>query len=159
MKCIVNGQNGSTQKLVVKRRMTEEELKAAVNMDSIYSQHSSIVANDKVPSHSMTYDLAIGECKAFEQKEFWKRLLLQADWRRSNNPEPKVKKYYEEGALPYEEIKYFMNKPEHHKGMPLGDYGVYNDYGPREAPKIKEKRSTENTTNEILQWDMPDPQI
>lgn len=158
VKGIVNGQNGSTQKLVVKRRMTEEELKAAVNMDSIYSQHSSIVANDKVPAHSMTYDLAIGECKAFEQKEFWKRLLLRADWRREENPIADERKYYQDGILPFEHMKKFMNKPEIPKGIPLGDAGVDNDYGPREVPKIKDKHSTENTTNEILQWDMPEAQ-
>lgn len=158
VKGIVNGQRGSHQNLVVKRRMTDGELEAAVNMKTFFSQHSSIVASDKAPANSMTYDLAIGECKAFEQKDFWKKLLLQADWRRPDNPEPKVKQYYEEGILPEDDFKPLMNKPEKEHGIPLGELGVDNDYGSREAIDIGNKRDTENNTKPILQWDMPDPQ-
>lgn len=148
------GQRGKPQMLVVKRRMTDKELETAVQIKIPFSQHSSIVASKKAPSNSMTYDLAIGECKAFEHPEFWKGLLLQADWRRQETPKAKGKKYYETGMLP-PEIKPFMNKPEQSHGMPLGEFGVENDYGAREGVVIVDKRAIENPTKPILQWDMP----
>lgn len=38
-----------------------------------YSQHSSVVMSEFAPSHAMAFDLAIGQCKAFNYKagEFW----------------------------------------------------------------------------------------
>jgi len=127
-------------------------------MTTPFSQHSSIVANDKVPTRSMVYDLAIGQCKAFDDQEFWERLLLLADWRRPENPEPKVKLYCQDGILP-PEFKPFMNKPERKNGMPLGVLGVVNHYGPRKGTKPGNKRDIGNKAVEILQWEMPDPQI
>lgn len=127
---IVSGHRDSFQQLILQREMTNDELTAAVQMDVSYSQHSSIVASDKAPSHAMVYDLAIGQCEAFENQEFWERLLLRADWRRAENPISDEKNYYQKGLLPYEHIKQFMNKPEREKGMPLGEeFGVTNDYG------------------------------
>lgn len=157
---IVSGHRDSFQQLILQREMTNDELTAAVQMDVSYSQHSSIVASDKAPSHAMVYDLAIGQCEAFENQEFWERLLLRADWRRAENPISDEKNYYQKGLLPYEHIKQFMNKPERGKGMPLGEeFGVTNDYGSRQMVKPGNHRDMENATVQLLQWDMPKPQV
>lgn len=87
-------------------------------------------------------------------------MLLQADWRRPENPDEATKKYYAEGILPYERIKRLMNKPESGKyPMPTGALGVVNDYGPREKVKPGNKRDMENQMVDNLQWDMPEPQV
>jgi hypothetical protein len=155
----VSGNRGEGQNITLTRRMTEKELKAAAEIPSVYSQHSSIVASLKAPALSMAYDLAIGKCEAFEDQEFWDRLLLLADWRRGElNPDEKVRAYYQQGILP-QDFKSFMNKPEREKGMPLGVLGVDNDYGTREIVQHGNQHSTENKTVNVLQWDMPTPQI
>ena len=43
--------------------------------------------------------------------------------------------------------------------MPTGESGVVNDYGPRQRVKPGSKRDTENEMVEVLQWDMPKPQV
>ncbi|EPM0025139.1 T6SS effector phospholipase Tle3 domain-containing protein [Citrobacter farmeri] len=140
------------EKLKIQRRMKEDEIEAALLKGTTYSQHSSIVSNDDVPEKAMTYDLAIGQCKAYEQTEFWRDLLLQADWRWPDNPDTYTRRYYSEGKLP-EEFKKMMNKPETgEKPMPTGENGVVNDYGPR--------RETDWRNGEwvsVTQWVQPDP--
>ncbi|WMY74047.1 DUF4150 domain-containing protein [Buttiauxella selenatireducens] len=156
----VSGNRDSFQLLIVWRRMTEAELnKVITDNPSEYSQHSSIVTNKEVSTKATVYDMAIGQNKSFENKDFWNRLLLQADWRRPDNPIEGVKTYYQEGILPFGRIKQFMNKPERPNGMPLGHFGVVNDYGSRQKVIPGNKRDTENQTAGILQWDMPKPQV
>ena len=155
----VQGHRDSFQELVIKRRMTSAELDTAAEIATPYSQHSSIVASRDVAVKSMPYDLSIGQCHAFKHKDIWTRLLLQADWRRPENPDPKAKQYYQYGFLPEEDFKPLMNKPERPHGMPLGDSGVVNDYGPRQRVEMGDKRDTENHTVDILQWDMPEPLV
>lgn len=150
------GNRDSLQNLVVKRRMSDKELEDAVKGNSPFSQHSSIVCNDKAPALSMAYDLAIGQCKSFEQQDFWKRLLLKADWRRQNSPDESTMDYFQKGQLP-DNFKIFMNKPELDHGIPLGELGVDNDYGPRKGVVPGDKRSIGNKAKIILQWDMPAP--
>lgn len=153
------GSERSLQWIEYRRRMTEEEIDAFINRGASYSQHSSIIANHEVPRKVMAYDLAIGRNVAFEDKDFWDGLLLQADWRRPGNPEPKIKKYYEEGILP-DDFKKMMNKPEYgDKPMPTGEFGVVNDYGPRQRVQPGTKRDIENTMVDVLQWDMPEPLV
>ncbi|MBF7955843.1 DUF3274 domain-containing protein [Rahnella victoriana] len=144
--------NGYFRQLVLLRRMTDKELDRAIKMDTTFSQHSSIVTNIEVAQKSTAFDLAIGQCQAFEYQEFWEGLLLKADWRREMNPDPNVKAYYRDGLLPFDDIKKFMNHPELPKGMPLGELGVMNDYGAREKPNVLGT----GTTN-VLQWEMPKP--
>ncbi len=159
VKAEVSGNRDSLQQIVVRRRMTDAELNEAIQNPSNFSQHSSIVASDKVPALAMVYDLAIGQCEAFEDPDFWDRLLLRADWRRESNPIAKERKYYQDGIIPPDDFKAFMNKPEREHGMPLGEFGVVNDYGPRQMVKPGNQRDMENETVEILQWDMPKPQV
>lgn len=155
----VEGEYGPSQRVRVRRYMTKAELEKVADHKTTYSQHSSIVCNPDVPVKVVPYDLAIGQNNAFENKEFWDSLLLQADWRRPGNPEPNIKKYYQEGILP-DEFKKLMNKPETgEKPMPTGESGVVNDYGPRQRVKPGSKRDTENEMVEVLQWDMPKPQV
>lgn len=158
VKAEVSGNRDSLQQIVVRRRMTDAELNEAIQNPSNFSQHSSIVASDKVPALAMVYDLAIGQCEAFEDPDFWDRLLLRADWRRPGNPMIEERKYYQDGVLP-PTFKPFMNKPERPGAMPLKDSGVLNDYGPRQVVKPGNQRDMENETVEILQWNMPKPQV
>lgn len=140
------------EKLKVKRRITEAEMAKMLEKGTTYSQHSSIVSNDDVPEKAMTYDLAIGQCKAFDDTAFWRSLLLQADWRRPENPDSGTKQYYMDGILP-EGIKLMMNKPESgKKPMPTGKDGVLNDYGPR---KQTDWRNGEQVP--VEQWVSPEP--
>lgn len=155
---VVSGHKDSFQQLILQREMTNAELEAAVQIDVSYSQHSSIVTSEKAPAQAMAYDLAIGQCEAFERPEFWERLLLRADWRRPESPMVEEKKYYQDGILP-PTFKPFMNKPERPYAMPLGDSGVVNDYGSRQMIKPGNKREMEHKTVDILQWDLPNPHI
>ena len=142
-----------------RRRMTEDELQKAVDMSIAYSQHSSIVASIEVSRKSTAYDLAIGQNNAFENKKFWDKLLLRADWRRPGNPIETERKYYQEGILPGA-LKKMMNKPEFGENpMPTGEFGVVNDYGPRQRIQPGTKRDMENKLVDILQWDMPKPLV
>ncbi|KGT94780.1 hypothetical protein NG99_07035 [Erwinia typographi] len=151
--------DGPVQKLTLRRRMTDSELDKAVEVLSSYSQHSSIVCSQYAPRMAMAYDLAIGQNKAFENEKFWDGLLLQADWRRPGNPEPKIKKYYQEGILP-PDFKPLMNKPETgEKPMPTSEFGVVNDYGPRQRVQPGTKRDMENKMVDVLQWEMPKPLV
>lgn len=156
----VNGRPDGPQTITFRRRMTKTELDDAVDMLAKYSQHSSIVCNPDVPKLAMAYDLAIGQNQAFEYKKFWEGLLLQADWRRGDlNPDEDVRNYYQKGMLP-DEFRKKMNKPEFgDKPMPTGEFGVLNDYAPRQKVKPGTKRDMENTLVDILQWDMPEPQV
>lgn len=156
---VMGRDDGPAQKIMIRRRMTDKELDEALKVKSIYSQHSSIVCSAYVPKLAMVYDLAIGQNRAFENEKFWDGLLLQADWRRPGNPEPEIQKYYQEGILP-KEIKELMNKPETgEKPMPTGEFGVVNVYGPRQRVKPGTKRDSENTMEDVLQWELPKPQV
>jgi hypothetical protein len=79
-----------------------------------YSQHSSIVASEYAPSHAMAFDLAIGQCRAFDYKagKFWEDLLHRADWRDPQNGFKPAVDYYRAGKLPEALTKWFMNKPD-----------------------------------------------
>lgn len=151
------GHPDSYQYISFRRRMTDGELEDAVDMSIAYSQHSSIVASIEVSRKSTAYDLAIGQNNAFEDKDFWEKLLLRADWRRPGNPIETERKYYQEGILP-PDFKPMMNKPETgEKPMPTGEFGVVNDYGPRQRVQPGTKRDMENKMVDVLQWDMPKP--
>lgn len=145
------------RKIVLLRRMTDAELDNAIKMSIAFSQHSSIVASDKVPRKAMAYDLAIGRCNAFEFKDFWEGLLLRADWRRPENPDKDTRNYYQTGVLNHERIKQFMNKPERDKGMPGGEHGVFNDYSSRTRPVGLSPYGI--GYEDIPQWDMPEPLV
>ncbi|MEB4673278.1 DUF4150 domain-containing protein [Enterobacteriaceae bacterium G50] len=161
---IVSGVYNHENHIFVSRRMTDAELDKAVQIESTYSQHSSIVARVEVSEKSTAYDLAIGQCEAFKNKVFWTQLLLQADWRRSKNPDSRVKMYYQDGILP-EDFKPFMNKPERPKAMPTGELGVVNDYAPIIRTKYPFRVPYGQPNIDIskvemeteLQWPMPEP--
>lgn len=72
-----------------------------------YSQHSSVVMSEFAPSHAMAFDLAIGQCKAFNYKagEFWEALLHRADWRDVHNGNVDAKEYYRTGDYRWKEQK------------------------------------------------------
>lgn len=151
-----------------RRRMTEDEIDTFIRRGTSYSQHSSIIASHDVPRKVMPYDLAIGRNVAFEDKDFWDGLLLQADWRRGDlNPDEDVKNYYIKGILP-PEFKKMMNKPEHgDKPMPTGEFGVLNDYAPVVTVKdpfsvpygMKNIDISKIEFTEDLQWPMPEPKV
>lgn len=151
----------------ITRRMNDAELEEAVmnaKNDTQISQHSSIVTSKDVPEKAMAYDLAIGECQAFEHKDIWEGLLLEADWRQAANPRPEVRNYYLQGELPLG-FKRLMNKPERELGIPKRDLGVVNDYAPSKTREMEEKtsygQSGINTVNleTELQWEMPKPLV
>lgn len=155
----IAGNPDSYQYISYRRRMTEDELNKAVQMSIAYSQHSSIVASLDVSRKSTAYDLAIGQNNAFEDKDFWAGLLMQADWRRPGNPDEDAKRYYYDGFLA-KRIKELMNKPEAgEKPMPTGEFGVVNDYGPRQRVQSGTKRDIENQVVNVMQWDMPKPLV
>ncbi|MNC36277.1 hypothetical protein D3C75_847910 [compost metagenome] len=155
----IMGHPDSYQYIAYRRRMTESELNHAVNIDTSFSQHSSIVASTEVSRKSTAYDLAIGQNNSFEDKQFWDGLLLRADWRKPVNPIETERKYYQEGILP-DGFKKLMNKPETgEKPMPTGELGVVNDYGSRQRLQPGTKRDIENTLVDVLQWDMPEPLV
>src|SRR5690606_13602602 len=56
--------------LTITWRKTREELEKGWHKAEpvSYSQHSSIVMSEFAPSHAMAFDLAIGQCKAFDYK-------------------------------------------------------------------------------------------
>lgn len=144
---------------------TREELeKEWMETDPVaYSQHSSIVMSKPTPSHSMAFDLAIGQCESFDFQDgkFWEALLHRADWRDPQNGFPAAKEYYQTGRLPTAETKYHMNKPD--EVLPTGEFGVVNDYGPRQKPNIRTRREIalgithgdSASMITITQWDMP----
>nr|WP_270094420.1 DUF3274 domain-containing protein [Leclercia adecarboxylata] len=145
---------------------TREELEAEwQKIDPVsYSQHSSIVMSEFAPSHAMAFDLAIGQCKAFDYKagKFWEELLHRADWRDPMNGFPAAKEYYRSGRLPDVSTKNVMNKPD--EVLPKGNYGVDNDYaGIR--PNVRNPKNIDMgffkaedfQERKLLQWEMPKP--
>ena len=120
-----------------------------------YSQHSSIVASEYAPSHAMAFDLAIGQCRAFDYKagKFWEDLLHRADWRDPQNGFKPAVDYYRAGKLPEALTKWFMNKPD--DILPKGDFGVVNLFN--NATKVIPSRDLAVGNQEVanLQWDMP----
>lgn len=117
-----------------------------------YSQHSSIVMSEFTPSHAMAFDLAIGQCRAFDYKagKFWEGLLHRADWRDPQNGNSAAKEYYRSGKLPLDETKRYMNKPA--EVLPENVINQFNH-----ATEFKPSRdlSVGNQVITNLQWDMP----
>ena len=151
----------------ITRRMNDAELTEAVmnaKNNIQISQHSSIVTSKDVPEKAMVYDLAIGECQAFQYKDYWESLVLQADWRQAANPRPEVGQYYLYGYLP-PEFKSLMNKPERDHGTPKGQFGVVNDYAPSKTQQAPHKDiygqlgTNANESITELQWAMPKPLV
>jgi hypothetical protein len=151
----------------ITRRMNDAELEEAVmnaKNNIQISQHSSIVTSKDVPEKAMAYDLAIGECQAFEHKDIWEGLLLRADWRQAANPLVEVTNYYRNGQLP-PEFKPLMNKPEREHGAPKGQFGVVNDYAPSKTRQTPHKDIYGQIGTDIsepvteLQWAMPKPLV
>ncbi|WP_144811909.1 hypothetical protein [Enterobacter sp. DE0047] len=124
-----------------------------------YSQHSSIVMSELAPSHAMAFDLAIGQCKAFDYKAgaFWEALLHRADWRDQHNGNIDAREYYRTGKLPLAQTKYYMNKPD--DVLPKGDFGVENEYMHKYTIVPAQKNEIHNREQKEanLQWDMPKP--
>jgi len=128
-----------------------------------YSQHSSIVMSRFAPAHAMAFDLAIGQCTAFDlnEGEFWESLLHRADWRDPLNGFADAREYYKTGKLEQRTTKRYMNKPD--DILPTGEYGVVNDYGPRERPYVRNRVEIEmglfpygsRSMVPVDQWDMP----
>ncbi|HDC4533159.1 TPA: DUF3274 domain-containing protein [Enterobacter asburiae] len=120
-----------------------------------YSQHSSIVASEYAPSHAMAFDLAIGQCRAFDYKagKFWEDLLHRADWRDPQNGNQHARDYYRSGKLNEALTKWFMNKPN--DVLPKGEFGVVNQFN--NATTVKPSRDLAAGNQEVanLQWDMP----
>ncbi|WP_281241273.1 effector protein Tle3 domain-containing protein [Thorsellia anophelis] len=73
-------------------------------------KHSSIVNSLDTPKKLMAFDLAIGVCRSYDDKDFWYALLHMADWRDPQNPDEDAKHYYRTGELP-PGIKNAINKP------------------------------------------------
>ncbi|AUU85565.1 T6SS effector phospholipase Tle3 domain-containing protein [Leclercia sp. LSNIH1] len=145
---------------------TREELEAEwQKRDPVgYSQHSSIVMSEFAPSRAMAFDLAIGQCKAFDYQagKFWEALLHLADWRDPLNKNSDVKEYYRTGRLPVGTTKNYMNKPD--EALPQGHYGVENDYAGVQ-PNVRNPKNIDMglfkaddfQEKKLLQWDMPKP--
>ncbi|EOV9658690.1 DUF3274 domain-containing protein [Cronobacter turicensis] len=122
-----------------------------------YSQHSSIVMSEFAPSHAMAFDLAIGQCKAFDYQagKFWEALLHRADWRDPQNKNKFAAEYYRTGKLNDETTKWFMNKPD--EILPEGDFGVENKYMNTTTIRPSRDLAVGNQEVKNLQWDMPKP--
>lgn len=138
---------------------TPEELQAEwQKTDPVgYSQHSSIVMSEFVPSHAMAFDLAIGQCKSFDYQagKFWEGLLHRADWRDPQNGYPAAKEYYRTGKLDEQRTKWFMNKPD--EILPKGEFGIENQFNNSTTVKPSRNLATGNQEVANLQWDMPKP--
>lgn len=142
------------------RHSTEDDARAALDKKQKNSQqeylteskqHSAIMNNPQVPEKIMSYDLAVGMCACFADKDFWHRLLYTADWKNSQSENLDAVNYYQMGLLP-ELIKPAMNKP--YKFMPKG---VVNDY--LAVVYQPGYHSQYTTKNQGLQWPMPDPDL
>ncbi len=142
------------------RYNTEAEARAALdtkpkNKQQEYltesKQHSAIMNNPQVPEKIMAYDLAVGMCACFADKDFWHKLLYRADWKNRQSENLDAVNYYQTGFLP-ELIKPAMNKP--YKFMPKG---VVNDY--LAVVYQPGYHSQYTTKNQGLQWPMPDPDL
>ena len=142
------------------RHSTEDDARAALDKKQKNSQleylteskqHSAIMNNPQVPEKIMAYDLAVGMCACFADKDFWHKLLYRADWKNSQSKNLDAVNYYQMGLLP-KDIKLAMNKP--YKFMPKG---VVNDYL---AVVYQPGYNSQFTTkNQGLQWPMPDPDL
>lgn len=153
----VVGTNDANKMLELRCEKTKQQLEDEWRKSDpvTYSQHSSIVANHDVPKMAMAYDLAIGQCLAFELQggQFWNSLLWRADWRNKNNPNGAARTYYQTGILPLYVTKKFMNKAD--EILPTGKFGVVNAF--YNASKVIPARYPEVENKEVarLQWDMP----
>ncbi len=137
-------------------RSREELEKEWMKSDPVgYSQHSSIVMSEYAPSHAMAFDLAIGQCRAFDYKagKFWEELLHRADWRDPLNKNKSAVDYYRAGKMDEMLTKRFMNKPE--DVLPKGDYGVVNQFNNATSVKPSRDLAAGNQQVKNLQWDMP----
>ncbi|MCE0799402.1 DUF3274 domain-containing protein [Buttiauxella sp. S04-F03] len=138
---------------------TPEELQAEwQKTDPVgYSQHSSIVMSELAPSHAMAFDLALGQCKAFDYKagKFWEDLLHRADWRDPLNGNSATKEYYRSGKLPQAQTKNHMNRPD--EVLPKGDFGVENQFNNPTTIQPSRDLSAGNQETPNLQWAMPKP--
>ncbi|MDO6406857.1 effector protein Tle3 domain-containing protein, partial [Pantoea phytobeneficialis] len=150
---------GSQQRMEYRllRNKTDQEIEEMAKYgDPVkFSQHSAIVMDPIVQEKAVAYDLAIGNCMAFEDPEFWLRLRKLADWRHKYNPNEDTNRYYHTGKLNDKKTKEFMNKPDN--TLPKGEFGVVNEFHP--AVKIEPARPPEFHNKEIPlpQWDMPEP--
>ncbi len=152
----VGGSRQRPEYLLLRKKSDEEINEMEKHGDPVrFSQHSSIVQSPDVPEKAMAYDLAIGNCMAFEDREFWQRLIRRADWRHWNNPDAETKGYYKTGKLNEKITKDYMNKPD--AILPTGKFGVVNEYAP--AVRVEPARYPEIHNREIpmSQWDMPEP--
>ncbi|MER0126984.1 T6SS effector phospholipase Tle3 domain-containing protein [Franconibacter daqui] len=123
-----------------------------------YSQHSSIVMSDKAPSHAMAFDLAIGQCEAFDYREgkFWEMLLHTADWRDRLGEYAPAKEYYRTGELSFPDTKRYMNRPD--EILPKGEFGVVNEYAGQATTQLNGYYTLEGATTVYEdQWKMPAP--
>ena len=137
-------------------RSREELEKEWMKSDPVgYSQHSSIVMSEHAPSHAMAFDLAIGQCRAFDYKagKFWEDLLHRADWRDPLNKNKSAVDYYRAGKMDEMLTKRFMNKPE--DVLPKGEYGVVNQFNNAKSVKPSRDLAAGNQEVKNLQWDMP----
>lgn len=147
----------STQRYQLKRRKTSEEINEMEKYgDPVrFSQHSSIVMDQNVQEKAVAYDLAIGNCMAFEDPAFWLNLRKRADWRHEFNPDANTKKYYKTGVLNEDITKKFMNKPD--QTLPAGEFGVVNDFGPKTRVEPARHPEVHHKEMPVHQWDMPEP--
>ncbi|EJB6973492.1 DUF3274 domain-containing protein, partial [Enterobacter hormaechei] len=140
-------------------KKTPEELQAEwQKIDPVgYSQHSSIVMSEFVPSHAMAFDLAIGQCKSFDYQagKFWEGLLHRADWRDPQNGNQFAKDYYKTGRLNEQFTKNYMNKPD--EVLPTGEFGVKNQFNISTTVKPSRDLAIGNQEIANLQWAMPKP--
>lgn len=146
----------ATLRYLLKRRKTDDEINEMEKYgDPVkFSQHSSIVMDPNVQEKAVAYDLAIGNCMAFEDPSFWLSLRKRADWRHEFNPNSETKAYYKTGKLNQEETKKFMNRPD--DVLPTGEFGVVNDYGPKTRVKPARYPEVHNKEVEVHQWNMPE---
>ena len=151
----VGGPRQDPEFVLLRKKTTEEINHMETYGDPVkLSQHSSIVWSPDAPEKAMAYDLAIGNCMAFDDSDFWLRLLRLADWRHWNNPDPDTRNYYQTGMLNYDKTKKYMNKPD--MVLPAGEFGVVNEYFPK--VRVVPARHPEIYNREIPlpQWDMPE---
>ncbi|TBL90924.1 DUF3274 domain-containing protein [Hafnia alvei] len=146
--------------IIASRHITEDDARAALdkkpkNSQQEYltesKQHSAIMNNPQVPEKIMAYDLAVGMCACFADKDFWHKLLYTADWKNSQSEDLDAVNYYKDGILPFS-IKKAMNKP-----LTLLPKGVVNDY--LAVVYQPGYHSQFTTKNQGLQWPMPDPDL
>lgn len=157
---IVRGSSMDFRSVEYTRLKTEEELhREWEKTDPVgYSQHSAIVMSDKAPSHAMAFDLAIGQCEAFDYREgkFWEMLLHTADWRDRLGEYAPAKEYYRTGKLPEQATKWHMNKPS--QVLPEGEFGVVNEYAGQATTQLQGYYTLEGATTVYeAQWKMPVP--